>query len=174
MKKNLIFIFLLIPLCFSCISNSSNQTVSATTETLEDETEDLAYNFSLNEYPAAFLKEEQLDEWEDFERLYNSMKRLSELNLNDVQVDLLALSTRIKNISKSKFPGDLEVPQLRSRLKVVEMQAQKARYFTRYYKKDSLVPSIQKLYTAYNAFLSRMLSLKEESSAVSSETASID
>jgi len=120
------------------------------------------------------LKEEQLDEWEDFERLYNSMKRLSELNLNDVQVDLLALSTRIKNISKSKFPGDLEVPQLRSRLKVVEMQAQKARYFTRYYKKDSLVPTIEKLYTAYNAFLSRMLSLKEESSAVSSETASID
>jgi len=57
---------------------------------------------------------------------------------------------------------------------VVEMQAQKSRYFTRYYKKDSLVPSIQKLYTAYNAFLSRMLSLKEESSAVSSETVSID
>ena len=144
MKKNLIFIFLLLALCFSCISNSSNQTVSATTEALEDETEDLVYDFSLNEYPAAFLKEEQLDEWEDFERLYNSMKRLSELNLNDVQVDLLALSTRIKNISKSKFPGDLEVPQLRSRLKVVEMQAQKARYFTRYYKKDSLVPTIEK------------------------------
>ncbi|MGI9541311.1 MAG: hypothetical protein ACR2MI_04570 [Flavobacteriaceae bacterium] len=174
MKKNLIFTFLLIALCFSCISNSSNQTVSATTEALEDETEDLVYDFSLNEYPAAFLMEEQLDEWEDFERLYNSMKRLSELNLNDVQVDLLALSTRIKNISKSKFPGNLEVPQLRSRLKVVEMQAQKSRYFTRYYKKDSLVPSIEKLYTAYNAFLFRMLSLKEESSAVSTETVSID
>jgi len=103
MKKNLIFTFLLLGLCFSCISNSSNQTVSTTTEALEDEKEDLVYDFSLNEYPAAFLKEEQLDEWEDFERLYNSMKQLSELNLNDVQVDLLALSTRIKNISKSKF-----------------------------------------------------------------------
>ena len=174
MKKKSIFTFLIIALCFSCNTNSSNLTVSPNSLASEDETENRVFNFSLNEYPVAFLKEEQLDEWEDFERLYNSMKRLSELNLNDVQVDLLALSSRIKNISKSKFPGDLEVPQLRSRLKVVEMQAQKARYFTRYYKKDSLVPTIEKLYTAYNAFLSRMLSLKEESSSVSSETASID
>jgi hypothetical protein len=54
------------------------------------------------------------------------------------------------------------------------MQAQKARYFNRHYKKDSLVPSLEKLYTAYNAMLSRMLSLREESSAVSSETIDIN
>ena len=174
MKKVVYFIFLM-GCTFSCKNEATSQmTVSSTTIEESEKSSEMIFNFSLTDYPTVFLKEEGLEEWEDFERLHESMARLSELNLRDVDVDLLALSGRLKNFAKKKFPSSLEVPQIRSRLKVVEMQAQKARYFNRHYKKDSLVPSLEKLYTAYNAMLSRMLSLREESSAVSSETIDIN
>jgi hypothetical protein len=50
------------------------------------------------------------------------------------------------------------------------MQAQKSRYFTKHYTKDSLIPSLKALYSHYNAFLSRMQILKEEESTVVSQT----
>ena len=45
-------------------------------------------------------------------------------------------------------------------------QTQKVKYFTRYYKKDSLVPSLNTLYKQYNAIINRMLTLKDEESAI--------
>jgi hypothetical protein len=175
MMKKAAYCILLLCISFSCKNNgTAEQTVSSTTIETDAHVEESTLKFSLNDYPTAYLKEEGLEEWVDFEKLYQSMSRLSELNFEDVEVDLLALTTRVKNISKKQFPGSLEVPQLRSRLKVMEMQVLKSRYFTRHYKKDSLIPSIEKVYEAYNAFISRMLSLKEESTAVSSETVEID
>ena len=47
------------------------------------------------------------------------------------------------------------------------MQAQKSRYFTKYYREDSLIPSLNKLYKSYNALVSRMKTLDEENDAVS-------
>jgi hypothetical protein len=173
MTKKATYFILLLCISFSCKNKLTlEQTVSSTT--IDVQAVEQIPKFSLNDYPTAYLQEEGLEDWEDFEKLYQSMARLSELNFEDVEVDLLALTTRVKNISKKQFPGSLDVPQLRSRLKVMEMQVLKSRYFTRHYKKDSLVPSIEKVYEAYNAFLSRMLSLKEESAAVSSETVEVD
>jgi len=47
------------------------------------------------------------------------------------------------------------------------MQALKSRYFTQYYRKDSLIPSLNKLYESYNALVSRMTTLDAENAAVS-------
>ena len=46
------------------------------------------------------------------------------------------------------------------------MQTQKVKYFTRYYKKDSLIPSLKDLYKQYNSVIDRMLTLKEEETTV--------
>ena len=42
------------------------------------------------------------------------------------------------------------------------MQVQKARYFTKHYKKDSLIPSLILLYEYFNGFDSRMKFLEKE------------
>ena len=46
------------------------------------------------------------------------------------------------------------------------MQVMKARYFTQYYKKDSLVPAVELIYTHYNDFVKRMISLQNETQSV--------
>lgn len=127
--------------------------------------------FELVAYPETFLKENGLEEWEHFQNVYESMDRLKSLDLRKVEVNILALSTRIKNILDKQIPGDFETPQVRSRLKVVYMQTQKAKYFTRHYKNDSLIPSLQNLYENYNALINRMIILKQETSTVVSDSA---
>ena len=172
-KKAVYFIFFIN--IFSCKNKTTTeQKVFPTIIELNEKTSEMIFSISLNDYPKVFLKEEGIEEWEDFEKLHESMSRISELNLRDVTVELLALSARLKNFTKKKFPEKLEVPQIRSRLKVVQMQADKSRYFSMHYKKDSLVPSLEKLYEAYNALLSRMLTLKDETVAVSSKTVNKD
>ena len=165
--KKIEYLFLLLMILQSC--NNTDQTVSSSpkVDSKDSLTLNQVINFNLIEYPAVFLKSEGLEEWQDFKKLHESLKRLSNLNLRDVQVDLLSLSGRLKEVSKKTLPGTLEVPQIRSRLKVVEMQAQKSRYFTKYYREDSLIPSLNKLYESYNALLSRMKTLDDENAAVS-------
>ena len=113
-------------------------------------------------YPEEFIEAYELEEWKDFEKLYESMERLKELNFDGIEVDLIALSSRIKELRSGSLPRKLEVPQIKSRLKVVEMQVQKARYFTKHYKKDSLIPSLILLYEYFNGFVSRMESIEKE------------
>jgi hypothetical protein len=119
-------------------------------------------SLNLVDYPKEFLQANELDELEGFENLHESMERLKELNFDGVEVDLLALSSRVKSLRSGPLPQKLEVPQIISRLKVVEMQVQKARYFTQHYKKDSLIPALNLLYDYYNGFVSRMVSLQNE------------
>ena len=165
--KKIEYLFLLLMILQSC--NNTDQSVSSglKVDSKDSLTINQVINFNLIEYPGVFLKSEGLEEWQDFKKLHESLKRLSDLNLRDVQVDLLALSGRLKEVSKKTLPGTLEVPQIRSRLKVVEMQAQKSRYFTQYYREDSLIPSLNKLYESYGALVSRMTTLKAENAAVS-------
>ena len=85
-------------------------------------------------------------------------------------VNIIGISARIKKIVSDTLPGGFETPQIRSRFKVVQMQTQKARYFTKHYKEDSLIPSLKTLYGHYNALLLRMQVLKQEESTVVSQT----
>ncbi len=129
--------------------------------------------FELVAYPDTLLKESGLEEWEHFQSLYESMERLKSLDLRKVEVNILALSSRIKNILDKPIPGGFETPQVRSRLKVVYMQSQKANYFTRHYKNDSLVPALQNLYKNYNALIDRMIIFKQETATVVSDSATV-
>ena len=116
-------------------------------------------------YPEDLMKENGLEEWEEFKNLHESLEKIKELDFRDIEVNMLALSGRIKNLLSKPLPGGFDTPQIRSRMKVVQMQSQKVKYFTKYFKKDSLIPSLKYLYKQYNSMIDRMLSLKEEESA---------
>jgi len=116
-------------------------------------------------YPEDLIRDNGLEEWEEFKNLYESFERIKELDFRDIEVNILALSSRIKNLLSKQLPGGFDTPQIRSRMKVVQMQTQKVKYFTRHYKKDSLIPSLKNLYKQYNFVIERMVTLKEEDSA---------
>ena len=154
------FLLLMVIVFSSCNSNKNAITVSQTTELVLDSLS--SPKLKLIPYPEEFIEAYELEEWKDFEKLYESMERLKELNFDGIEVDLIALSSRIKELRSGSLPRKLEVPQIKSRLKVVEMQVQKARYFTKHNKKDSLIPSLILLYEYFNGFVSRMESLEKE------------
>ena len=154
------FLLLMVIVFLSCNSNKNTITDSQTTELVLDSLS--SPKLKLIPYPEEFIEAYKLEEWKDFEKIYESMERLKELNFDGIEVDLIALSSRIKELRSGSLPRKLEVPQIKSRLKVVEMQVQKARYFTKHYKKDSLIPSLILLYEYFNGFVSRMKSLEKE------------
>jgi hypothetical protein len=161
--QNLKMLFLA---CFiltaSCTQKGGSNEIK-TSETTAVKMDSLAsYQLNLIEYPKAFLAANELEDWEEFETLHESLERLKELNFNGIEVDLIALFTRVKGLRTAPFPEKFEIPQIKSRLKVVEMQVQKARYFTKHYKADSLLPSIELIYTYYNRFVERMVSVNSE------------
>ena len=160
------------PLMFiSCLGeNELKGTISSTIEksTLLDPTKEI--RFELIDYPKDFLEENGLQDWDEFKRLYDAMDRLKELDLRDVEVNIIGISALLNELVSDNLPDQFEIPQIRSRLKVVQMQAQKSRYFTRHYKKDSLIPSIKFLYNYYNSIISRMITIKQEETAVVTST----
>ena len=127
----------------SCVGeNELKGTISSTIEksTLLDPTKEI--RFELIDYPKDFLEENGLQDWDEFKRLYDAMDRLKELDLRDVEVNIIGISALLNELVSDNLPDQFEIPQIRSRLKVVQMQAQKSRYFTRHYKKDSLIDAL--------------------------------
>jgi len=165
-KLDFFAISALIVLWISCSpqKNPSATSASFTTASLSDSL--VKTSIELIDYPKDFLVENELEDWETFEELHQSLERLKNLNFDGIEVDLLALTTRIKRLQAGSIPRKLNTPQITSRLKVVEMQVMKARYFTQYYKKDSLLPAIKLIYIHYNDFVKRMISLQNESQSV--------
>ena len=74
MMKKAAYFILLLCISFSCKNNgTAEQTVSSTTIETDAHVEESTLKFSLNDYPTAYLKEEGLEEWVDFEKLYKYM-----------------------------------------------------------------------------------------------------
>lgn len=167
-------IILILFLFTSCNDeNKSKETVSSIIEKFTDQDPIIKVSFELVDYPEDFLKENGLEEWDEFRSVYETMDRLKELDLRDIEVNIIGLSSLLKDLISGNLPEEFETPQLRSRLKVVQMQTQKARYFTRHYKKDSLIPSLKDLYGHYNAFVNRMIVFKQEQTTVISNSLTI-
>lgn len=160
---NRFFFVLMLTIIFSSCNNYKNKNDESASDKNEILLDSLSSsNFELTKYPKEFISDYELEDWEGFEKLHQSMERLKELNFDGIQVDLIALSSHIKKLRSGPLPRKLEIPQIKSRLKVVEMQVQKARYFTQHYKADSLIPSLSLLYQYYNGFILRMVALQNE------------
>ena len=164
--KDILYYILFFSLFLSCKNDPAS--INLVSSDQKDSSLELLpkAEFNLIDYPKSYLDEEGLEDWEDFEKLYESMNQLTELNFDDINVDLLAISSRLNGIIKKDLPGSLETPQIRSRLKVVQIQLDKSRYFTQHYREDSLYVSVELLYKHYNSFILRILSLKSESKVI--------
>tara|TARA_Y100000768_G_scaffold80386_1_gene57208 strand:- start:129 stop:614 length:486 start_codon:yes stop_codon:yes gene_type:complete len=117
---------------------------------------------TLKSFPENFFKLNDIDDWDSFERFQSSVEGMSKMNPKSLDVFLNGLSINIEKLEKSKFPEIFNKPQILSRLKLLRMQALKAKYFTEYYTKDSIKPALIELYSYYNSLIERMITISKE------------
>tara|TARA_B100000287_G_scaffold278527_1_gene262468 strand:- start:2015 stop:2500 length:486 start_codon:yes stop_codon:yes gene_type:complete len=116
----------------------------------------------LKSFPENFFKSNGIDDWDSFERFQSSVEGMSKMNPKSLDVFLNGLSINIEKLEKSEFPEIFNKPQILSRLKLLRMQALKAKYFTEYYTKDSIKPALIELYSYYNSLIERMITVSKE------------
>ena len=116
----------------------------------------------LKSFPENFFKLNGIDDWDSFERFQSSVEGMSKMNPKSLDVFLNGLSINIEKLEKSEFPEIFNKPQILSRLKLLRMQALKAKYFTEYYTKDSIKPALIELYSYYNSLIERMITVSKE------------
>ena len=117
---------------------------------------------TIKSFPENFFKLNDIDDWDSFERFQSSVEGMSKMNPKSLDVFLNGLSINIEKLEKSKFPEIFNKPQILSRLKLLRMQALKAKYFTEYYTKDSIKPALIELYSYYNSLIERMITISKE------------
>lgn len=122
----------------------------------------LKEKITLKSFPENFFKSNGIDDWDSFERFQSSVEGMSKMNPKSLDVFLNGLSINIEKLEKSEFPEIFNKPQILSRLKLLRMQALKAKYFTEYYTKDSIKPALIELYSYYNSLIERMITLSKE------------
>ena len=122
----------------------------------------LKEKITLKSFPENFFKSNGIDDWDSFERFQSSVEGMSKMNPKSLDVFLNGLSINIEKLEKSEFPEIFNKPQILSRLKLLRMQALKAKYFTEYYTKDSIKPALNELFSYYNSLIERMIAITKE------------
>ena len=151
-------------LCSSCKNPSEQNIITQEASKIENQKQ-INFNIDLNlsDYPEELIKSYGIENWQEFKNLHNLFNQFRSLDFRQVDIEISKMSKSLKKLLSKKLPKKFEKPQIRSRLKVVHMRSQKSHYFTKHLKKDSLIPSLEKLYESYNAVISRMYSFEDES-----------
>ena len=100
--------------------------------------------------------------WSEFSVFIDGFENLVTLNPEGNLVFVEELELKSKMLSKSKFPKQLDLPDIRSRLKVVQTMLMQCRYHSENKNWEELNLSLQSLYSSYNSFIRRIQSFNEE------------
>lgn len=123
---------------------------------------------NIRKLPEDFFKNIEVEQWESFDDLQIAIEDLTKLNPEGVGVFLEGILNKTIELQNAPIPEVFDTPQIKSRIKLVQMQTMKSIYFTAHYTKDSLNNSLDQLYQFYNVLLDRMLSLTAEEDIFSS------
>ena len=153
-------IFIMVFLFFSCRESVNMDKIENNNDSIFSKA--LKEKITLKSFPENFFKSNGIDDWDSFERFQSSVEGMSKMNPKSLDVFLNGLSINIEKLEKSEFPEIFNKPQILSRLKLLRMQALKAKYFTEYYTKDSIKPALIELYSYYNSLIERMITVSKE------------
>tara|TARA_A100001011_G_C13860001_1_gene654487 strand:- start:90 stop:596 length:507 start_codon:yes stop_codon:yes gene_type:complete len=156
--------YLVILLLFACNDATQPATSSTVSETLNITERDA---ITLEKLPANFFENLEIDRWEDLKDLQESVERLATLNTKSIGTNLINLRGRTKRMVKSEYPEPFNIPAVKSRVKVLQMQSDKCLYFTRHYSEDSLQGALDMLYDQYNFLINRIRSVGEDNEVLS-------
>jgi len=100
--------------------------------------------------------------WSEFTDFIESFESLIKLNPEGIQVFLEDIELKLKALKKSNYPKHLDIPDIKSRLKVVQTMIIQSKFYSQNKKWEELDLSLQNLYLSYNSFISRIKSVNEE------------
>ena len=112
-----------------------------------------------------------IDEWERLTRWTDDFENFTKLDTKGVELFLNGLDFQTRSFYKTKFPKKLEIFPVRSRLKVVLVQVQKAKFYAKTQQMELLTPALDTMYMQYNNFLNRIISIGDEETL---ETSDVD
>ena len=161
LKRSTCWLYLLL---ISCQSAPQKMLVDQPSIT---ETITIDYQKSIPELvkvPDSFYEKMEMDEWEKLTRWCGQFEDLSKMNSKGIGLFINGLSFQTRVFYKSDFPEVFDIYPVRSRLKVILMQAQKAKFYAETEQYDKLDGALDTLYQHYNTFLRRILSMAEETS----------
>ena len=84
------------------------------------------------------------------------------LNPEGIQVFLEDIELKLKALKKSNYPKHLDIPDIKSRLKVVQTMIIQSKFYSQNKQWENLDLSLQNLYLSYNSFISRIKSVNDE------------
>jgi len=150
-------IFLLLNSCQKIIKSPANQDLK---DTIID------FNFTppnkLVSLSLRYRIQNDIFNWSELGVFIDGFENLITLNPEGNLVFIEELELKSKMLSKSKFPKQLDLPDIRSRLKVVETMLMQCRYHSENKNWKKLNLSLQSLYSSYNSFIRRIQSINEE------------
>lgn len=93
---------------------------------------------------------------EEFTAFKNTIEDLSKLNPTGIDPFLEEALIKSNKLLKKKMPEPFNVPDIKSRLKVIKTTLLKAYYYSQEKKEEELNLSLKEIYTAYRAYLMRI------------------
>ena len=153
-------IALIIGLIYSCqeikkpiVSNKVNNTIINHKFTTPIKLDSISVQYRIKN---------EIFNWPEFTAFLDGFDGLRKLNPEGNLVFIEELELKLKILSKSRFPKKLDLPDIKSRLKVVQTMLLKSRYHSKNKNWEELDISLQNLYLSYNSFINRIKSINEE------------
>ena len=160
-----IFIFCLFIVFFSCDLSKEEKKV----ENLNNESELITklpkVNF-LKDFSIEFIENNEIDQWTKFISFKESIESISNLDPQGITFYLDELEKKIEELLSSSMPEKFNSPPIISRIKLIQMQVMKCRFYSENQQNNKLEPALSEMYKYYNSLLKRMISLVEEESVL--------
>ena len=160
-----IFIFCLFIVFFSCdLSKEENKV-----ENLNNESELITklpkVNF-LKDFSIKFIENNEIDQWTKFISFKESIESISNLDPKGITFYLDELEKKIEELLSSSVPKNFDSPPIISRIKLIQMQVMKSKFYSENQENKKLELALNEMYKYYNALLKRMISFVEEEGAI--------
>tara|TARA_B100000530_G_scaffold323177_1_gene258811 strand:+ start:365 stop:868 length:504 start_codon:yes stop_codon:yes gene_type:complete len=154
------FFTLLIFTSFSCQESVVKETKIKGFDTINK------YNLSkvekLVEISMEYRKENNIDSWTELNNFIDLFENLVNMVPEGNLVFIEDLITKTDDLIQSNFPEKLDVPDIKSRVKVVKSILLKCKYNSENKNWKDLNISLSELYISYNSLINRITSISDE------------
>lgn len=150
---------------FILIFNSCQESIkSSTNQNSKDSISDFKFTQpqKLISLPLKYRIQNNIFGWSELSSFIEGFENFIKLNQEGNLVFIKELDTKASSLSKSNYPKHLDLPDIRSRLKVVQTFLKQCKFHSENNNWKELDLSLQNLYISYNSFIKRIKSINEE------------
>tara|TARA_B100001778_G_C18593028_1_gene633208 strand:+ start:1454 stop:1960 length:507 start_codon:yes stop_codon:yes gene_type:complete len=154
------FLFLYISIIYCC----ETKLIKKTNIEIIDSTQ--SYSFSnpkkLVNLSMEYIRSNSLDSWSELNNFIDRFENLNNMIPEGNLVFIEELINKTDQLIKSDFPDKLDVPDIKSRIKVVKSLLLKCRYNSKNENWEDLDISLEELFISYNSLINRITSVVDE------------